>query len=124
MAYLPAILKSATDSDLVKRVADEVALVAYESLEVYNTAKATPEGKIYSDLHWTAFDKERTKLGGSIKWSPGDSLVVDQAYDAIGRNIDWQAGHSTLWIGVRKKGTGEEFVGFWDMFFYRLRVMR
>lgn len=108
VAYLPAVMSG----DVAKQVADEIAIVAYESEQVYAQAKATPEGKAYADLHWTLFDQAKSKPAGSIPWKPGDKIAVDQAYDVLGSAPDWQTGHTTFWIGLRKKGSAQEFLNF------------
>lgn len=105
LAYIPALPPETKPT----AVADEFALVAFESEEAYRAARATPEGQRYGDLHWTVFDRERTRTGGAV--SLGSELVAETPYDVLGKPVDWQTGYSSFYIGLRKKGvTPKEFL--------------
>ncbi len=85
---------------------DEIAIVIYESEEVYNLARNTPEGKAYADLHWQFFDKERTKSGAARPF--GRELAADSPADILGCGLDWQAGHTMVYIGQRRPSISRE----------------
>lgn len=105
LAYIPALPPEVKPA----AVADEFALVAFESEEAYRAARATPEGQRYGDLHWTVFDRERTRTGGAV--SLGSELVAETPYDVLGKPVDWQTGYASFYIGLRKKGVApEEFL--------------
>jgi len=91
-------------SDHNPKLPDEIALVGYESKAVYDLAKATPEGQQYSDLHWTVFDKSVSKSEVPISFHQRRPEVLEsgKAYDMVGKVIDWQQGHTLLFMGNRK----------------------
>ncbi|MBI5631464.1 MAG: hypothetical protein HY921_11335 [Elusimicrobia bacterium] len=94
-AYLPALPPEGHPASIV----DEYALVAYESEPVYQAARRTPEGQAYSDLHWTIFDREKSRSDGAVPLH--GTLAEETPYDVTGRPVDWQSGHSTFFIGTR-----------------------
>ncbi|MBC7543364.1 MAG: hypothetical protein H7338_11600 [Candidatus Sericytochromatia bacterium] len=100
VAYLPAVPAAKKASFLP----DEYAVIAYESADVYAKAKATPEGQAYSDLHWELFDKAASKSATAVTLEAGAQVQADVAYDLVQRPTDWQKGHTTFFVGVRKAG--------------------
>lgn len=91
-------------------IPDEIALIAYESKEVYDRAKATPEGQAYSDLHWTVFKKDASRSEVPVVFSDvnPETLESGKAYDMINKPIDWQSGYTVAFIGERKKSVARE----------------
>jgi hypothetical protein len=102
VAYLPGLspLRKAAD------IPDELAIVASESAEVYQKARNTPEGQAYADLHWEVFDKERSKSTSAVPFEA--TVQSDVGYDVMQSPTDWQKGHSTLFIGLRKADVSAE----------------
>ncbi|MBI3891189.1 MAG: hypothetical protein HY303_06625 [Candidatus Wallbacteria bacterium] len=96
VAYVPALPPRPAPAG----TPDEIAIVCYESEAVYNVARNTPEGKAYGDLHWQFFDKDKTKSQAAKPF--GRSLLEDAPVDVIGCGIDWQAGHTAVFIGQRQ----------------------
>lgn len=95
VAYLPAVPPLNKPASII----DEYALVGYESRAVYEAARQTPEGRQYGDLHWTIFDREKSKSGGAVIL--GDQIIAETPYDVIEKPVDWQSGYSTFFIGTR-----------------------
>lgn len=105
LAYLPALPPESKPAE----IADEFALVAFQSEAAYRAARQTPEGRRYNDLHWTVFDRERTRTGGAVPLA--EALAAETPYDVLGKPVDWQSGYSTFYIGLRKAGvTPEDFL--------------
>lgn len=102
IAYVPAVLPTTAPAG----TPDEIAIVVYESAEVYAVARATPEGKAYSDLHWTLFEeptpKGRTRSHSAVLFDR--ELEVDEPVDVIKKYVDWQKGHTTVFVGARAEG--------------------
>lgn len=105
VAYLPAVTRVDGSSP------DEFAIVVYRSEEAYVKARATPEGKAYSDLHWDLFDRERTRSGKAVPWAGEGN--PDQPYDVLNRPVDWQKGYSTFFFGRRKPEVSPEAFVRW-----------
>lgn len=101
-AYLPVVPPASKPAGL----ADEFALIAWESEEVYKAARETPEGRAHAELHWTVFDRERSRSGTAV--SLGSELASETPYDVLGTAVDWQKGYATFFIGTRKPGLSSE----------------
>ena len=109
VAYLPALPPQPKPAG----IADEFAIVVYESADVYAQAKATPEGQAYSDLHWELFDKAASKSTSAVNLeSTENAIKADIAYDLMQKATDWQTGQATFSIGTRLKTVAAgEFLG-------------
>lgn len=83
-------------------IPDELALVRYESEEAYKRQRATPEGQAYGEMHWEVFEKEISKSLVPSVYQAGELLKLETAYDMLGKEVDWQKGYSTVYIGLRK----------------------
>ncbi|MGE0616962.1 MAG: hypothetical protein AB7P04_15125 [Bacteriovoracia bacterium] len=85
-------------------VPDEFALVGMTTEAAYREVRATPAGQAYGEKHWELFDKNTSKsapfLVFDAKTMP--TLAHNTAYDIIGDAIDWTAGHTTFFLGLRK----------------------
>lgn len=97
-SYLPAILPD----DKPDSVPDEIALVYYESQDVYQAARNTLAGRIYAKLHGIAF------AGWPQSWSDfpellGKSVENEQPYYLFEEAIDWQRGVSRVLVATRKE---------------------
>lgn len=104
-AYLPAVPPASKPAGL----ADEFALVVWDSEAAYQAARETPEGRAHADLHWTVFDRERSR--GSTAIPLAQELAPETAYDVLGKPVDWQRGYATFYVGLRKGGlSGAEFL--------------
>lgn len=106
-AYMPAI----PPLHVSKPELAEIALIVYASEEIYKKARATPEGQAYGDLHWTVFDKEKSKTGPTIPFT--GKVVVDTPYDVLGKDVDWYSGYTTLFVGLKKKNKKTEDFHSW-----------
>lgn len=112
IAYVPAVLPAAASPGSP----DEIAIVVYESAEVYAAARNTPEGKAYADLHWTLFEEpspsgqslfdHRTKSHSAVPFVR--DLKADEPVDVCNTYLDWQAGHTTVFVGSRAAGIAPE----------------
>lgn len=107
VAYMPAMLPNVSVR-LQDALPDEVAIVAYESKEVYDLAKATPEGQVYAEMHNELFTPTSKSLVPLPMTSDTTELVADTAYDMINLPIDWQRGVTTFYFGVRKSHVSTE----------------
>lgn len=97
VAYLPAIPLEGAPGGI-----GEVALVAYASREDYERERATPEGQAYQDLHWTLFDRARSKSGAPVALE--GVIAPETPYDVLGLPVDWQSGCSSFFFGLRGDG--------------------
>ena len=81
-------------------VPDELALVALNNKETYDSIRATPEGQAYSARHWDVFNKDISK--SSTPEAMPEALVNNKAYNIIGENINWARGATYVFIGTKK----------------------
>lgn len=95
-AYLPALPPAGATTG----TPDEIALVAYQSEAIYQSLGTLPEGKAYQALHWDFFDKERTRTGGAVPFL--GELTAEVPVDVLNRPVDWQAGHTAVFVGARQ----------------------
>lgn len=90
-------------------IADEFALVAWESEAAYKAARETPQGRWHADLHWTVFDRERSRGGTAVPLA--GALLAETPYDILQKPVDWQTGYASFYVGLRKTGVSpEEFL--------------
>lgn len=87
----------------------EFALIALTSEEIYKQVRSTPEGQAYAESHWQIFDKAISKSAafGTIADAEERGVQHNQAYDMIGKPIDWSAGYNAFWLGTRKAELSE-----------------
>ena len=87
-------------------IADEFALVTYQSEAVYQRAKATPEGQKYAAAHWELFQRGPSKSAVPQRVDPRKRIRVQlgQAYDVLSMPVNWRQGYTTFYFGVRRKG--------------------
>ncbi len=85
-------------------VPDELALVALNSKENYESIRSTPAGQAYSNRHWVVFNKENSKSTAFVDYGlqKPTSLVHNTAYDMIGNKINWAAGYNAVFVGTKK----------------------
>lgn len=94
-------------------IADELALVAFDSEDSYLNVRKTPQGQLYSDRHWDVFEKGPSKSAPLIHGLPLDKIEFQTAYDVINEKVDWNTGYSTLYIGLRKNNIStNDFIVF------------
>ena len=92
-------------------VPDELALVAITSEQKYQSIRATPEGRKYSERHWDVFNKDRSKSAKSMIDYFAEKparLEPTVAYRMFDSTIDWSQGYSLIYIGTRKKDVSPE----------------
>jgi hypothetical protein len=93
--YLPAVL----DLDSALKLPDEVALIVYPTVDLYNEARQNSlMGRIYTYSHEGVFDmkQSRGQFPGTVE-SPVKHNSIDRwAWYVFGNNFDWQRGNSRL----------------------------
>lgn len=103
-AYLPTVLPYHKPASLP----DEIALVFYESKEVYGRTFRTTAGRAYGLLHGTIFAPTR---GASPRSASGwpvlleEEVETDKAYHLFKTATDWQNGPVRLFVGTREEDT-------------------
>ena len=101
-AYLPTVLPQSKPADLP----DEIALVFYVRQKAYDDAKKTVGGRAYSDMHALVFDLNRSISGFPDLFQR--SVKPNGRYHLFKKKVDWQQGHTTVFVGAR--GTQSEAV--------------
>lgn len=104
-AYLPSVLPR----DHHPAAPDEIALVFYEVQGAYDDAKKTVGGRAYSDLHGLVFDLSRSLSGFPGKFA--GKLAPGGRYHLFDRQVDWQGGAASAFVGVRSGGDAASFLG-------------
>jgi len=94
-AYLPAILPD----DRPDGVPDEIALVFYESQDVYRAAAKTTIGRIYGALHGTVFSRNSTSSFPSLL---EDAIKPNTPYYLLNQEADWYLGTARVLVGTRR----------------------
>uniref|UniRef100_A0A486XS84 Uncharacterized protein n=1 Tax=Rheinheimera sp. BAL341 TaxID=1708203 RepID=A0A486XS84_9GAMM len=93
--YLPAVL----NLDQPEKYPDEVALIVYPSLPLYNAAREDNLlGRIYTYSHLGVFDMDRSRgqWPGTTN-SPEKHSVLDRwAWRVLNHRLDWQKGQARL----------------------------
>lgn len=86
-AYYPSLLNPDAEQG-----PHEIALVFYESVERYQAARATPQGKAYAAAHGEIFDKALF-ANWSLAWQSGAACQFNCAYHAaLPQAVDWNQG--------------------------------
>lgn len=96
-AYLPAVLPA----DHAPELPDEIALLFYESREVYQNSFATTAGRIQGLIHGPVFDASRSQSGFPKKLL--DQLKTGDAYRLFEHQADWYLGICRVLVGTRKR---------------------
>lgn len=78
---------------------DEIALITYESEEIYRSLRSTGPGVAYSDLHWEIFKKDISKSTVPVQFE--GVLETDKAYELDAQYEGWKAGTTYLTIYKR-----------------------
>lgn len=91
-AYVPAVL------DLDAGVPDEVALIIYASRPVYEKARSTVQGRMYTHSHAGVFDMSRSRGQWSGTTDAPDKLNGEDraAWRLFDDPVDWQQGETRL----------------------------
>jgi hypothetical protein len=100
-AYLPAVVPDEKPSS----VPDEIALVFYESQDVYRETFQTLGGRVYAELHGSVFGQASRSDFPILIDAASDSgkLEPDTPYHLFDQETDWQHGSCKVLVGVRKK---------------------
>jgi len=115
LAYQPVIsnMQAVSGSTLV---ANEFALLEYESEDIYRQFRATPEGIAYTDLHWEMFDKEQSK--SAVVEPYIGNLELTHAYNLLGRDVNWKEAKSYFSIHLRNSKVSQaEFLASVKVYF-------
>lgn len=90
---------------------DEIALITYDSEEIYRSLRSTAPGVAYSDLHWELFKKDTSKSTVPVQFD--GTLENDKAYELDAKYEGWKAGTTYLTIYKRSSEdlsvVGKEF---------------
>lgn len=78
---------------------DEIALITYESEDIYRSIRSTVPGTAYSDLHWELFKKDISKSTVPVQFE--GTLEVDHAYELDAKYEGWRTGTTYLTIYKR-----------------------
>ncbi|HWT14077.1 MAG TPA: amidohydrolase family protein [Allosphingosinicella sp.] len=101
-AYLPALLPEAKP----EAVPDEIALVFFESQDVYRAMFKTAGGRAYGLLHGMVFDGERSKSDFPSPFA--GSLEPGRPAHLLDSPADWQNGTTQVFVGARSAGLDPE----------------
>lgn len=91
-------------------IPDEIALVTYQSQEIYERAKRTPEGQVYANAHWDLFQRGPSKSSVPQRVNPRRmiSMKIGHSYDVLSLPVDWKKGFTTFYMGIRRKGLSNQ----------------
>jgi 5-methylthioadenosine/S-adenosylhomocysteine deaminase len=109
-AYLPTVLPYRK----AKSVPDEIALVFYESKEVYGQTFKTTAGRAYGLLHGTVFAPTKGLPSDQHPSASGwpdlfnKTLKPNKAYYLFKSKTDWQKGSVYLYVGTRKQSVNSD----------------
>lgn len=78
---------------------DEIALITYDSEEIYRSLRSTAPGVAYSDLHWELFKKDISKSTVPVQFD--GILENDKAYELDAKYEGWKSGTTYLTIYKR-----------------------
>lgn len=98
-AYQPALLTEAKPA----AIPDEVALVFFESKDIYADTFKTAAGRGYGLLHGVVFDSPgRSKSDFPALFA--DRLAADKPVHLFSTPADWQGGSTQVFVGSRAEG--------------------
>ncbi|QHT65342.1 hypothetical protein GXP67_00960 [Rhodocytophaga rosea] len=109
--YLPAVLN--LDSNL--KLPDEVALIVYPTVDLYNEARQNSlVGRIYTYSHEGVFDmkQSRGQFPGTLENPVKHNSIDRWAWYVSGGNFDWQRGNSRLLALSSTKNVFEILLSF------------
>ena len=102
-AYMPTVLPQQG----APGVPNEVALVFYKSVDAYNQAMTSLEGRSYQLLHSAIFSIPPSSTNGFPPQLSAE-LKFDQPYFLYADASDWQKCTVTNLVGTRKSGVSED----------------
>ncbi len=119
-AYVPAVLdiehlSSHLAPGLAERLPDEVALIVYASLEIYNVAREKSlRRRIYTHSHTAVFDMASPRGGGLFPGGLDEPTASGdwRSWYLFDRAVDWQAGCAQLAFAVANRVGGGSPDGF------------
>lgn len=79
---------------------DEIALITYDSEEIYRSLRSTAPGVAYTDLHWELFKKDVSKSTVPVQFE--GTLEVDKAYELDAKYEGWKKG--TTYLTIYRRG--------------------
>ena len=103
ISYLPVLIDQKSS---ISEFPDELALVVYESEEKYQEIRKMPRGSNYQKMHWDYFDKSNSRSRVPERFT-GD-VEVEDAYDLLQSNSDWQKGRVQYLMRKFKTGFSSE----------------
>jgi hypothetical protein len=102
LSYMPVL----SPKNRPLNVPVEMALVVYKSEEDYRTLRNTEEGQAYGKLHWDYFEKGISKSKVPTLYS--GTIALEEAYDVLGSDKNWQNGHPHYKLSIRKDGVNDD----------------
>lgn len=78
---------------------DEIALITYDSEEIYRSLRSTAPGIAYTDLHWDLFKKDVSKSTVPVQFE--GILETDKAYELDASYEGWKSGTTYMTIYKR-----------------------
>lgn len=111
-AYLPAVLDLNSESG----IPDEVALIVYASMRIYEEARAhSLRRRIYTHAHTAVFDMQAPGGGGQFPGPPSEPNQRGEhcCWYLNNRAVDWQAGTTRLLFLAapsQREGLREDFL--------------
>lgn len=78
---------------------DEIALITYDSEDIYRSLRSTAPGIAYTDLHWELFKKDVSKSTVPVQFE--GVLENDKAYELDATYEGWKSGTTYLTIYKR-----------------------
>lgn len=100
IGYLPVI-----PPQLNTGIADEFALVVYESEDQYKAFRATPDGQRYSEAHWNYFDQSTSK--SAVAHPLGASVEFGNSYIVTPYSGRWDVGYARFTMIQRAAGLSD-----------------
>ncbi len=88
-------------------VPDELALVVYRSIEEYEAASASVEGRAYHLLHDAVFDRPSSSNGFAERFD-GNNLENGQPYFLWSTTGDWMEASCSFLLGRRPRGVSKQ----------------
>jgi hypothetical protein len=118
IAYLPTILPP----EKLEAIPDEIALVFYESKDVYQHTFKTTAGRAYGLIHNAIFDMHDDASNSAFPILLNEGAEWEQPYYLFEDCPDWQAGKTKVLVGARK--ASQEAEEFKDILFNALKQLQ
>ena len=102
-AYVPAVL----DPDPAEGLPDEVALIVYASLDIYQKAREhSLRRRMYTHSHAAVFDMRAPGCGGQFPGSLSELSTREDrvCWHVLGNAVDWQSGVTQLIFSTPETG--------------------